>query len=70
MKKVQAINATQPAENVQLLRLVAQTQGSTSEVKQVYRLNTQGGVAPSSCEGRGVGEVVTVEYSAQYWFYT
>lgn len=68
-KKVQDANAPQPASDVKWLRLEAQTQGSTSSVKEIYRLNTEGGIAPANCEGRAEGEVVTVDYRAQYWIY-
>lgn len=37
------------------------------DYKEVYRVNTAGGVAPKTCEG--VVGSFTVEYSAQYWFY-
>lgn len=68
-KKVQEVNAPAPANDVKWLRLEAQTTGSTSAVKQIYRLNTAGGLAPANCEGRAVGDVMTVKYSAQYWMY-
>ncbi|KAL6711324.1 hypothetical protein ACN47E_005855 [Coniothyrium glycines] len=68
-KKVEDTNAPQPAKDIKWLRLQAQTQGTTSSVKEIYRLNTVGGLAPGSCEGKAAGEVVTVEYQAQYWVY-
>ncbi|KAF1851906.1 uncharacterized protein K460DRAFT_269384 [Cucurbitaria berberidis CBS 394.84] len=68
-KKVEEAASPQPSANVKWLRLQAQTQGSTSSVKQIYRLNTVGGVAPSNCEGHAAGDVVTVQYEAQYWVY-
>lgn len=37
------------------------------DFKEVYRVNTAGGVAPKTCEG--AGSSFQVEYSAQYWFY-
>lgn len=67
-KKVEAVAAPSAAD-VPWLRLEAQQEGTTSPVKQIYRLNTKGGVAPQSCEGRAAGETVTVEYEAQYWIY-
>ncbi|KAF2115620.1 hypothetical protein BDV96DRAFT_471100, partial [Lophiotrema nucula] len=66
LKKAESMAAPQ-ATDVPWLRLEAQQQGTTSPVKQIYRLNTVGGVAPASCEGQG--EVVTVDYEAQYWVY-
>lgn len=67
-KKVEETLAPQPSANIKWLRLEAQAQ-STSAVKQIYRLNTVGGLAPTNCEGREPGEVVTVAYEAQYWIY-
>lgn len=68
-KKAEEIASPQGSANVKWLRLVPQAQGSTSAVKEIYRLNTVGGVAPSDCAGRAAGEVVTVDYEAQYWIY-
>ncbi|OAG25413.1 hypothetical protein CC77DRAFT_1057196 [Alternaria alternata] len=69
-KKIDDVPAPDDAtKNVKWLRLEAQT-GSSSDVKMVYRLNTVGGMAPASCAGMAPGEVVTVEYEAQYWIYT
>jgi hypothetical protein len=67
-KKVESMAAPQ-ATDVPWLRLEAQQQGTTSPVKQIYRLNTVGGVAPVDCEGQGVNSVVTVTYEAEYWVY-
>lgn len=67
-KKVE--NVTAPAAgNVPWLRLEAQAQGTTSAVRQIYRLNTEGGVAPSTCADAVAGETVTVQYKAEYWIY-
>jgi hypothetical protein len=68
-KKAEDCNAPQPAEDVKWLRLEAKTEGSSSTVKQIYRLNTVGGMAPKTCEGRSAGEVMAVKYQAQYWIY-
>lgn len=68
-KKVEEAAAPNPSADVKWLRLQAQTSDSTSQVKYVYRLNTAGGLAPTSCEGTAEGEVVTVKYQAQYWIY-
>jgi hypothetical protein len=68
-KKSEDCNAPNPTADVKWLRLTAQVAGSTSSVKEIYRLNTVGGLAPSTCEGKAVGDVVTVEYQAQYWVY-
>ncbi|KAF2124716.1 hypothetical protein P153DRAFT_400803 [Dothidotthia symphoricarpi CBS 119687] len=37
------------------------------DYKEVYRVNTAGGMAPKTCEGISGG--FTVDYAAQYWFY-
>ncbi|KAF3008735.1 hypothetical protein E8E13_009881 [Curvularia kusanoi] len=68
-KKIEDAPAPNASADVKWLRLQAETADSTSQVKYVYRLNTVGGVAPASCEGRAEGEVVTVPYQAQYWIY-
>jgi hypothetical protein len=69
VKKVEDVNAPVPTEDVKWLKLDAQADGTTSDVKSIYRLNTVGGLAPANCEGKAEGEVVTVEYEAQYWMY-
>jgi Protein of unknown function (DUF3455) len=43
-------------------------EGTKGGIQHVYRLNTVGGTAPKTCEGKTPG-VFTIEYSAQYWFY-
>lgn len=68
-KKVEEVAAPNPSTDVKWLRLQAQSSDSTSQVKFIYRLNTVGGVAPANCDGRAEGEVVTVQYDAQYWIY-
>lgn len=68
-KKVEEVAAPNPSADIKWLRLQAQADGSTSQVKFIYRLNTAGGLAPANCEGRAAGEVVTVRYQAQYWIY-
>jgi hypothetical protein len=69
VKKVEDTPAPNPTGDVKWLRLQAQTADTTSQVKFVYRLNTVGGVAPATCEGKAEGEVLTVPYQAQYWIY-
>ncbi|KAF9698304.1 hypothetical protein EKO04_003624 [Ascochyta lentis] len=68
-KKVEEVAAPNPGADIKWLRLQAQASDSTSQVKYIYRLKTVGGLAPTSCEGRAEGEVVTVQYEAQYWIY-
>jgi hypothetical protein len=65
---VQDVAAPQPDKDVRWLRLQVK-EGGSSAVKFIYRLNTAGGLAPADCTGREVGEVVTVQYEAQYWIY-
>ncbi|KAI4625979.1 hypothetical protein J4E80_003113 [Alternaria sp. BMP 0032] len=67
-KKVDDTPAPDATKDVKWLRLEAQT-ASTSGVKMVYRLNTVGGMAPATCDGMTPGQVVTVDYEAQYWVY-
>jgi hypothetical protein len=68
-KKAEDCNAPQPTADVKWLRLEAKAEGSSSSVKEIYRLNTVGGMAPATCEGKKVGDVVVVPYQAQYWIY-
>jgi len=68
-KKTEECDAPNAAADIKWLRLTAQADGSTSSVKEIYRLNTVGGHAPTSCEGKAQGDIVTVEYQAQYWIY-
>jgi hypothetical protein len=41
--------------------------GTIGNVRYVYRINTAGGQAPSTCEGQAAE--FGVEYAAEYWFY-
>lgn len=43
------------------------TQGKTWE--KIYRVNTAGGSPPKTCEGKEAGEVFSIEYAANYWYY-
>jgi hypothetical protein len=38
------------------------------DYSEVYRVHTAGGQPPKTCEGKGAS--FTVDYSAQYWFYS
>jgi hypothetical protein len=67
-KKVDDTPAPDATKDVKWLRLQAQS-SSNSGVKMIYRLNTVGGMAPASCDGMTPGQVVTVDYEAQYWVY-
>lgn len=35
--------------------------------KEVYRVNTAGGMAPKTCDGQASS--IKIDYSAEYWFY-
>ncbi|KAI9832315.1 MAG: hypothetical protein M1826_002001 [Phylliscum demangeonii] len=41
--------------------------GASTGFKEVYRLNTAGGVAPPTCEGMSAH--FEIEYAAEYWFW-
>lgn len=41
--------------------------GTAGQYKEVYRLNTAGGMAPKTCEG--ISGPISVPYAAEYWFY-
>ncbi|USP81119.1 hypothetical protein yc1106_08393 [Curvularia clavata] len=69
VKKAQAADAPNAASDVPWLRLTTQASGTTSQVKEIYRVNTVGGKAPASCAGQTPGQVFTVPYEAQYWFF-
>ena len=43
--------------------------GITQGLKAVYRVETAGGVAPSSCSSAQAGANTDVPYAAEYWFY-
>jgi len=43
--------------------------GSAIGITSVYRVETAGGVAPSSCTSAENGTETSVMYSAEYWFY-
>jgi hypothetical protein len=69
VKKTENMTAPDAGQDVPWLLLEAKEQGSSSAVRRIYRLNTEGGVAPTSCAGFGAGETVAVSYEAQYWVY-
>jgi hypothetical protein len=66
-KKCDAPKDASPGSNglgsVPWLKLV-QVEG---DYKEVYRINTAGGVAPKTCEG--IAGNFDVQYAAEYWFY-
>ncbi|KAB8337266.1 hypothetical protein FH972_021568 [Carpinus fangiana] len=56
------------APAVPWLLLEDKKNGKTRGLSQVYRVNTVGGTAPETC--RGQKKSFTVDYAAEYWFYT
>jgi hypothetical protein len=54
---------------LKLKAVVADGPGIFGDVTYIHRLNTAGGLAPSS-PGGSVGEVAKVPYTAEYYFYT
>ena len=42
--------------------------GTTGDIKNVYRVNTAGGSPPKTCESSPA--VFSVQYSAEYWFFS
>jgi hypothetical protein len=67
LKKNQSAPAPNAATDVPWLKLNAVN--TNTAVRSIYRLNTQGGVAPATCAGQAAGAVVQVQYEAQYWVY-
>lgn len=49
------------------LYLIDNGDGITNGLKAVYRVETAGGVAPTSCDS--VSTETTIPYAAEYWFY-
>ncbi len=45
------------------------TTSGDGQWKSIYRVNTAGGSPPKTCEGKNAGEVFSVEYAANYWYY-
>lgn len=45
-----------------------QQEDTEAAVKEIYRVNTHGGSAPTTCAGKHEGEF-EIEYAAEYWFY-
>ena len=40
-----------------------------AEWAAVYRVSTAGGSPPKTCEGYKAGDVLSVQYAANYWYY-
>jgi hypothetical protein len=70
VNKTHSQDAEDKEANVAYLRLeTLSSRTANSAVREVYRVATQGGVAPKNCAGQEPGKVITVPYKAQYWFY-
>lgn len=67
LKKVESASAPNAATDVAWLKLDAKN--TNTAVRSIYRLNTKGGVAPTTCAGQAPGSLVQVDYEAQYWVY-
>ncbi|KAK5120716.1 hypothetical protein LTR85_006074 [Meristemomyces frigidus] len=51
------------------LYLIDANDGITNGLKAVYRLETAGGTAPSSCPSAETGSQTSIPYAAEYWLY-
>ena len=68
-KKSNSTNApTNTNGDVAWLKLDAPANAASNVVKEVYRLNTQGGSQPANCAGQP--PTFEVQYAADYYFYT
>lgn len=65
VKKAAAVPAAVPAADVAWLEL---EHVSAGPIQEVYRLNTAGGSPPANCLGSP--STFSVQYAAEYWFYT
>jgi len=65
-KKIATANAPNATADVPWLKLNATTSTGNS-IKEIYRMNTVGGVAPANCAGQP--SLIYVQYSAEYLFY-
>jgi hypothetical protein len=70
-KKVQAnpAPAADAADGAVPWLYLTSVETPVGKIKEMYRLETAGGAAPKDCSSMKVG-VNTVEYAAEYWFYT
>ncbi|KAF2197924.1 hypothetical protein GQ43DRAFT_475020 [Delitschia confertaspora ATCC 74209] len=69
LKKVATVSAPS-SDDVPFLKLMAQEQGTTGPIREIYRVATRGGVPPADCSEQKPNSIVTVNYTAQYWFYS
>lgn len=66
-KKANATDAPQKSTDVPWLKLSSKARDGCT-ISEVYRLNTKGGQAPATCKGKE--SAFTVEYAAEYWFWS
>jgi len=65
-KKIAASPAPNATANVPWLKLQASVSNGNN-IKEIYRVNTVGGVAPVNCAGQP--SLIYVQYAAEYMFY-
>jgi hypothetical protein len=70
-KKIASINAPANADigpdgTGAVPWLALDNKGGSVGVQEVYRVETAGGKSPALCKSQGI---LTIQYSAQYWFY-
>ncbi|MCJ1285816.1 hypothetical protein MMC26_005157 [Xylographa opegraphella] len=66
-KKIASVPAPS-ATDVAWLKLEHETEGQIGNIAEIYRLNTAGGTPPATCSG--MAAAFTVQYAAEYWFYS
>ncbi|KAK3066508.1 hypothetical protein LTR53_017114, partial [Teratosphaeriaceae sp. CCFEE 6253] len=54
------------ADDIDWLFLASNGSASNRIITSVYRIETAGGLAPTTCSGTGS---ITVPYAAEYWYY-
>jgi len=67
--KVDSATAPYPSVNVAWLYLVDNGDGLSNGLKAVYRVETAGGAAPTSCSSSEENQQTFIPYAAEYWFY-
>jgi hypothetical protein len=75
-KKIADIPAPKDADKgpdgegaVDWLTLCDNWKGASVGLGEVYRVETAGGNPPETCSGVSAETVISVQYSAEYWFY-
>ncbi|KAK4541516.1 hypothetical protein LTR36_007962 [Oleoguttula mirabilis] len=67
-RKIDSV-AAPVADAIAWLYLLDADDGITDGLKAVYRVETAGGVAPSSCSSGQTGSQTSIPYAAEYWLY-